>query len=90
MSRDPNTCLKCTPENREDGYCFHDIADALGLEIIASFDDPQSSYSFDEFVIFRRLSDGALFWGADSGCSCPEPFEEVKSCDDLSAITPNS
>jgi hypothetical protein len=86
-------CEKCYEEvvakKREpsESYCFHDIGERFGLEVVASFDDPQASYSFDEFVIWQRKKDGALFYGEDSGCSCPSPFENVKSIADLTPIT---
>jgi hypothetical protein len=47
---------------------------AHGLEILHSFDDPQASYSFDMFVVWKHV-DGRLFYATDSGCSCPSPFE---------------
>lgn len=86
-------CAKCYEEvvakkrQPSDSYCYHDVAEKLGLEVFASFDDPQASYSFDEFKIWERKSDGALFYGEDSGCSCPSPFEDVKSLADLTPIT---
>lgn len=90
MRNDSKNCLACDPSEKESDCCWHSINEALGLNTIASFNDPDASYSFDVFSIFQRKSDGALFWGADSGCSCPEEFENVKSCEDLHAITPNS
>lgn len=44
-------------------------------------------YEFDMFVVWQRESDGALFWDTDSGCSCPSPFGDVASVDDLTHIT---
>ncbi len=48
-----------------------------GMEIVVQLDDPDASYSFDMFVVWMRRSDGELFYGTDSGCSCPSPFENV-------------
>lgn len=57
----------------------------FGLETFATV-DTGGSWEFDTFVIFKRISDGALFWTSDSGCSCPTPFEWC-GIDDLNAIT---
>lgn len=84
MSREKGDCLAC--ETGEE-YCYHSIDEALGLKAIACFDDPEASYSFDMFCIWQRKSDGALFYGTDSGCSCPSPFEGVGSVAQLNAIT---
>jgi hypothetical protein len=61
-----------------------------GLEFFEDFEDPEASYSFDKFTIWERKTDGALFYGMDSGCSCPSPFENVNKIEDLTQITPNS
>lgn len=45
-----------------------------GLEIVAEL-ELLGHYEFDTTVVWRRLSDGALLWASDSGCSCPVPFE---------------
>lgn len=47
----------------------------FGLEIFEHIEDDHASYSFDDFVIWKRLEDGKLFYLTDSGCSCPSPFE---------------
>lgn len=57
----------------------------FGLQIFESI-DTAGSWEFDTFVIFKRISDGALFWTSDSGCSCPTPFESI-GIDDLNIIT---
>lgn len=57
----------------------------FGLAIFEEINDDNASYSFDDFVIFKRLSDGALLWASDSGCSCPSPFESV-GVDELTQI----
>lgn len=59
----------------------------FGLEIVGSIDDPNACYSFDLLVAWWRREDGALFYGVDSGCSCPSPFEDVHSVDELTPIT---
>lgn len=57
-----------------------------GLEILETVDEPGMSYEFNMFVVWKRLSDGALFYASDSGCSCPSPFED-ESAETLTPIT---
>ncbi len=54
--------------------------EAVGLEIVTE-SDCAGSYEFDMFVVWRHKESGLLFYGTDSGCSCPTPFEG----DDFSA-----
>lgn len=56
--------------------------EAHDLELVGSAHDPDECYSFDQFTVWRS-KDGTLYWGSDSGCSCPAPFEGVSSLDDL-------
>jgi hypothetical protein len=58
----------------------------FGLEIIHTI-AAEPDYSFDMLVVWNRLSDGALFFAQDSGCSCPSPFEEYYTLDDLTPLT---
>lgn len=57
----------------------------FGFEMFDEINDDHASYSFDDFVIFKRILDGALFYAQDSGCSCPCPFENT-TVGDLIAI----
>lgn len=57
-----------------------------GLRIFAELDDPNACYSFDTFVVWERLEDGALLYATDSGCSCPSPFEYVTSIEGLTEV----
>ncbi len=57
-----------------------------GLEILGEVEE-DPNYSFNKFVVWRRTSDGALFYATDQGCSCPSPFEDYTSVESLSAIT---
>lgn len=52
-----------------------------GLTLIADVDFGES-YDFDIFALFRN-DDGAWFMAHDSGCSCPSPFEDYHSADDI-------
>lgn len=55
------------------------------LRIVGSIDHPDACYSFDYLVVWQH-EDGRLFYGRDSGCSCPAPFEYVKSLDQVTEI----
>jgi hypothetical protein len=57
-----------------------------GLEIVAKLEDPHASYSFDIFCVWIRKADGELFYGQDSGCSCPSPFEKITGVEMLSRL----
>lgn len=50
--------------------------DEFGYELVGTLDDDSLSYEFHMIGVWRRLSDGMLFWAEDSGCSCPSPFED--------------
>lgn len=58
----------------------------FGLEIFEEINDDHESYSFDDFVIWKRKEDGKLFYASDSGCSCPSPFEDI-GLQDLTPVT---
>lgn len=57
-----------------------------GLEIVEKLEDPNASYSFDIFAIWIRKKDGELFYGIDSGCSCPSPFEDYTGVEMLTRL----
>jgi len=58
----------------------------LGLEITAVLNEPGLSWEYNTVLLFRRLEDGKLFWAADSGCSCPTPFEGYKTVESLNPL----
>jgi hypothetical protein len=56
--------------------------EAFGLTLI--FDrDNGGPYEFDIFAVWQDVN-GALYWAADAGCSCPSPFETFEDLSDLS------
>lgn len=63
--------------------------DKFGLTILHVLDDPESCYSFQLLVVWIADNTGQLFYAEDSGCSCPEPFEDA-GLDDLIEITPST
>lgn len=46
-----------------------------GFELINEINEPNLSYEFNTFGIFRKKGTRELFWGTDQGCSCPSPWE---------------
>lgn len=57
-----------------------------GLTSVGELYDPELSYEFSILAVWRRVEDGALFWAADSGCSCPSPFEWAEGLADLKPV----
>jgi hypothetical protein len=47
--------------------------------------DLAGSFEFDEIRVWQK-TDGDLLYAIDSGCSCPTPFEWVKSENDLKPL----
>lgn len=43
--------------------------------------DPNANYDFNIFGVW--IVDGKGYWGTDSGCSCPSPWEDVRGVSDL-------
>lgn len=52
-------------------YAYRPGTHALVVELV----DYPGGYSWDAVGIFRRRSDGALFYASDSGCSCHGPWD---------------
>lgn len=62
---------------------YYDPGD-FGLEIVGNIDLAEPDYSFDMLVVwFDRRRSGIFYWASDSGCSCPSPFEDYHSTEQL-------
>jgi hypothetical protein len=48
----------------------------FGLKVVLDVDKSDGCYQFDQFVIWEGYG-GRYYWGEDSGCSCPSPFEDA-------------
>lgn len=57
-------------------------AEHFGLLQIGEIQWSEPDYSFDIGVVWVDTA-GTLYYGQDSGCSCPSPFEDFTSLDDL-------
>lgn len=53
----------------------------FGLELVADMDLRDGPYEFDIVAVWRDLETGGLYYGTDSGCSCPVPFEGLSKSD---------
>lgn len=58
-----------------DGYDSSHDARTDDFEWLASVEWRHESYQYDQTAVFRHKPSGLLFFGEDSGCSCPSPFE---------------
>jgi hypothetical protein len=77
--------LDYKPEDSDYWSTPYNAPEKWGLKIIGSLGDPNACYSFDDLIVWRHDS-GVIFWATDSGCSCPSPFEDVKSLRDLTLL----
>lgn len=59
----------------------------FGLVIVGSIDLSEPCYSFDMCVVWFSPRTGLYYWASDSGCSCPSPFEDYQSVDELDSGT---
>lgn len=64
----------------------YDQPEKYGLIILAEIGDEAASYDFDDVVVWREDATGKLYWANDSGCSCPSPFENYGSVEDLTEL----
>lgn len=67
-------------------FCPPDHPD---LEEIACLSEPELSYEFHYLCVYRHKPTGRIFYGEDSGCSCPRPFESFHFSYDLSRVDTN-
>lgn len=58
-----------------------------GFEEIGEVEWKPGDYGFDTTVVWIETATGKIFAGTDSGCSCPRPFEDIESIEDLTEIT---
>jgi hypothetical protein len=56
-----------------------------GFTVVHEHDEGES-FEFDIKILWVD-SEGRFWYAEDSGCSCPTPFEDVDSYDDLIRIT---
>jgi hypothetical protein len=57
-----------------------------GLVILQTL-EADLSYEFEIFVLWKDIETGNAYFGYDSGCSCPTPFEDFTSLYDMTQVT---
>lgn len=62
----------------------------MGLEIVAQIDYSDGSCQFDYRIVWRHKETGKLFTARDSGCSCPTPFEDFGTVENLEEYSYNA
>jgi hypothetical protein len=55
----------------------------FNLAPLAELELTEPCYSFDTLVVWQHITTDELYWQHDAGCSCPTPFEDYASLDDL-------
>lgn len=58
----------------------------FGLTTIGEVNWDDESYQFDLTAAWRN-AEGVLYWASDSGCSCPSPFEDTTTLEQLETGT---
>jgi hypothetical protein len=76
--RDEAECPACGVE-----FATNPVASpgSFGLTTVVSIDQA-GAWEFDTLTILKHKTRGEFFWAADSGCSCPTPFEGFGLPDD--------
>lgn len=57
--------------------------DKCGLKKVAELDFSSGCYEFDITAVWTYGDEKKFYWADDSGCSCPSPFEDVNSFEQL-------
>lgn len=68
------------------GYYNPDVyyqPELLDLEPLGEIDFSDGCYQFDIRVVWKHKPTGRLLTARDSGCSCPSPFEDYGSIEQL-------
>lgn len=58
----------------------------FNLYPLAELELDDEAYQFNILCVWRH-EDDRLFWGQDSGCSCPSPFEDFVTLDSLDELS---
>lgn len=56
------------------------------LEVVDEIDYSSGSYEFDTRIVWKHIKTGKHYTARDSGCSCPLPFEDYTTIEDLEEI----
>lgn len=59
--------------------------ESFGLEVVGSIQE-EPDYDFHILSVWRHTETGVMYWATDSGCSCPTPFEDYNTLEDLNRL----
>lgn len=59
-----------------------------GLTQLLCIDHSDDCYCFDYRVVWKHEETNELYTARSAGCSCPSPFEEFSSIEELERVTP--
>ena len=62
-------------------YGYYSKNDPQVFELLGEAELDFEQWQFDIVGVFRHKETGLLFYGHDSGCSCPTPWENTKVTD---------
>ena len=68
---------------------IHSSPGDYGLEVLGEL-DLGGGWDFDMWVVWWHEESKTAYWGHDSGCSCPSPFEGYYKLEDLEEFTVGS
>ncbi|QIK64126.1 hypothetical protein G7068_13665 [Leucobacter viscericola] len=70
---------------------IHDNPADFGMIKVDEFDLSDGCWQFDYVMVWQSITDKRVFYvGTDSGCSCPSPYEDVQSIEDLERLNPDN
>lgn len=61
---------------------IHYSPEVQNLKVVGEIEWNEPCYSFDTTIVWRH-ADGSFYIASDSGCSCPQPFEDYQTLEDL-------
>lgn len=65
---------------------LYDNPEKFGLKVLGDIDWSSGYYEFDQTAVWQDEL-GQMYYGDDSGCSCPSPFEAHNGLEALTACT---
>lgn len=65
----------------------YDSPDHYGLELVGDAQWGEANYDFAMTAVWRHKMTGQLYWADDAGCSCPSPFEDFQTVEQLESAT---
>ncbi len=57
-----------------------------GLKLLFTLEDPSQCYDFSTVILVQDIESSKVYVCHDSGCSCPSPFENIHSLNDMTEV----